>query len=401
VLTRAGWLVLAAAAALVAIGRFFGIIELYVAAATLVLLAVVSVVYVRIARLRLRLSRAISPTRVHAGGITRVEVAATNLARPRTPVLRLRDPVGGTRGATLHLAPLAQGETARAAYRLPTAHRGVVPVGPLTVEISDPFGLSRLTSVAAPRLEVTVYPHVDDLSPPRHNRSYDPLSGSVSSTSLGRQGDDFYALRQYVIGDDLRRVHWPTTARHDELMVRQDELPFQDRTTVVLDVRRGAHSPETFEAAVSVAASVLTASWRHRDVIHFITTGGHDSGTASSGGSIDAMLEHLAVVEPEAAGSLHDLLALLARPSEGGTLIAVLGRAAREEQARLAGLSTRFSRIIVVTFDPLARMAPVSTSGSLEVIRLRELAEFPTRWDELSVGGRSRYADRRLIELGS
>ena len=87
-LTRAGWLLLAAAAAAAVTGRAFGVIELYVVAATLVLLVVVAVVYVRLARLRLRLSRAISPTRVHACGITRVEVAATNLARSRTPVLR-------------------------------------------------------------------------------------------------------------------------------------------------------------------------------------------------------------------------------------------------------------------------------------------------------------------------
>src|SRR5215207_1623220 len=358
-LTRSGWSLLLVAAGLAVAGRAFGIIELFVGAAALATLAVAAVVYVRAVRVRLRMGRSISPTRVHSGGLTRVEVTATNVGRARTPVLRLRDPVGGTRGATLHLAPLARRATARAAYRLPTAHRGVVPVGPLTLEVSDPFGLARVTSTAAPRLEVTVYPHVDDIASPRHNRSRDPLSGSVSSTFLGRQGDDFYALRPYAIGDDLRRVHWPSTARHDELMVRQDELPYQDRTTVVLDVRKGAHDADTFEGAVSVAASVLTASWRQRDVIRFVTTGGHDSGTGAQAlGGIDAMLEHLAIVQPVVQGSLHDVLGLLARPGGGGTLVVVLGRAAREEEARLGGLANRFGRIIVLTFDPLARVAP-------------------------------------------
>ncbi len=396
-LTRGGWAVLAGVAVAALIGRAFAIIELFVAAAALAVLVVAALAYVRLARVRLRLARAINPTRVHAGGLTRVEVAATNVGSRRTPVLRLRDPVGGTRGATLHLAPLAPRETARAAYRLPTSHRGVVPVGPLTVELADPFGLARVTSIAAPRLEVTVYPHVDDVDPPRHNRSRDPLSGSVSSTSLGRQGDDFYALRPYAIGDDLRRVHWPSTARHDELMVRQDELPYQDRTTVVLDVRKGAHDGDTFEAAVSVAASVLTASWRQRDVIRFVTTGGHDSGTAAHAlGGIDAMLEHLAVVQPSPSGSLHDVLSLLAQPGSGGTLVVVLGKAAREEEARLAGLASRFGRIIVVTFDPLARVVAPATaaalaSGTLELVRLHELAEFPSRWDDLAAraAGRS------------
>ncbi len=65
----------------------------------------------------------------------------------------------------------------------------------------------------------------------------DPLAGAEHPNALGRGGEDFYALRHYVVGDDLRRVHWPSTARHDELMVRQDELPWQGRATVLVDVR--------------------------------------------------------------------------------------------------------------------------------------------------------------------
>jgi len=54
---------------------------------------------------------------------------------------------------------------------------------------------------------------------------------------VGRVGDDFYALRPYVVGDDMRKVHWPSTARRDELMVRQDELPWQGRVTIPQPLR--------------------------------------------------------------------------------------------------------------------------------------------------------------------
>ena len=88
---------------------------------------------------------------------------------------------------------------------------------------------------------------------------HDPQATARHPNALGRAGDDFYALRPYQVGDDLRRVHWPATAHNDELMIRQHELPWQERTTVLLDVRATAHVRESFELAVSAAASILNA----------------------------------------------------------------------------------------------------------------------------------------------
>ena len=90
-------------------------------------------------------------------------------------------------------------------------------------------------------------PRVDDVRPVPFTSGNDPLAGAAPH-ALGRTGDDFYALRPYVVGDDLRRIHWPSTARHDELLVRQQEQPWQGRTTVVLDVRRAAHDAASFES---------------------------------------------------------------------------------------------------------------------------------------------------------
>ena len=135
-------------------GRVIGAIELYVIGSVLVALSLLALLYVRLAKLRIEILREVHPVRVHAGQTTRVELRATNRGRGRTPLLRLSDPVEGTQGAKLRLAPLARGETARAAYRLPTNHRGIVGVGPLQMRIGDPFQLAQLTIEAAPYSEI-------------------------------------------------------------------------------------------------------------------------------------------------------------------------------------------------------------------------------------------------------
>ena len=98
----------------------------------------------------------------------------------------------------------------------------------------------------------------------------DPLAGAEHPNSLGRGGEDFYALREYVVGDDLRRVHWPSTARHDDLMVRQDELPWQGRATVLVDVRASTNTAESLELVISAAASIVASSARRQDLVRLV-----------------------------------------------------------------------------------------------------------------------------------
>jgi len=235
-LTRQGWLVAAGAAALMLMGRVLGLVELFALGAIAAALVVGSAVVVAAARLELEVGRALHPARVHVGTSSRVDLTIRNLRATGTPVLRLRDPVSGTRGADLLVPPLGRGERTVAAYRLPTDRRGLVRIGPLDVVVGDPFGLTQVETVAAPAVALTVFPHIDQIDPLPYTTGHDPLAGARQPNSLGRTGEDFYALRPYVVGDDLRRIHWPSSARHDELLVRQNELPWQGRTTVLLDV---------------------------------------------------------------------------------------------------------------------------------------------------------------------
>jgi uncharacterized protein (DUF58 family) len=384
--TRQGWVVVAAAVAAIIAARVFAMIELYVAAAAVIGLVLVCWIYVRAVPLRLRVTRTLTPSRVHAGDTTRVEVSATNRGA-RTPVLRLRDPVQTTRGALLQLAPLHKGETARAAYRLPTARRGVVAVGPLAVEVGDPFGLASRSLVAAPILELTIYPHVDLIAAPSAGGERDPHGSMVVANAMASQGEEFFALREYIVGDDLRRVHWPSTARNDELMVRQDELPWQDRTTVMLDVRGSAHSGASFERAVSAAASVVRACFRHHHLVRFLATDGTDSGVGTGLAHVEGIMEYLAVVEPEGGGSMRSAIEAVRRTSPGGVLVAVLGRATSFETEAIAHFAASSTTVLGVVTEP---PVPPAIRRGVKFVDATVDGRFAESWSQVARNGRSR-----------
>jgi uncharacterized protein (DUF58 family) len=380
VLTRQGIATLVVAVGIVVVGRLFGVMELYLVGAAVAALVVVALLYVRFASLRLRIGRSVTPSRVHAGDATRVEVSATNVNPRRSPLIKLRDPVGGTRGALLHLAPLAGGATARAAYRLPTSRRGLVPIGPLTVEVNDPFGLARRRAEAAPVLDLMVYPHVEPLPTMQAGGDRDPHGMTIRANTLGHQGDDFYALRQYVMGDDLRRVHWPSTARKDDLMVRQEEMPWQDRTTVLFDVRRSAHaSPASFERAVTTAASVVASTFRDRHVLRLFASDGTDSTAGAGLAHVEAIMDYLAVVEPAPHGSLRESVERIYRARLAGSFVVVLGRAPAGEIEVVSRLFRTFRSTIVVVHDP---PLPLTTGRGVRVIDATTEGGLAQRWIE-------------------
>ncbi len=402
-ITRAGWATLGAAGVLVVCARVFGIFELYVVGAALAALVIVSLVAVHATRLRLEVAREVIPARVHAGSDARVEVRATNLARRRSPMLRLRDPVSGTRGALLHLAPLTPGGRARAAYRLPTAKRGVIGIGPLTVQIADPFGLTAVTTAAATATDLTVYPKVDVIRPLHQTHGRDPHAGAEHPNAVARLGEDFYALRPYIVGDDLRRVHWPSTARHDELMVRQDELPWQGRATVLLDVRRGAHTPESLELAVSATASIITACWRRRDLARLLVTDGTDSGFAAGHPHVEAIMEYLAMVSLSGTASMRSVIESLARSAGGGgALVVVVANVPTAEMDAFVRLRRRFSSVTVVAFGDRPKSEPRmgSRDGSSSVIVVGKDSTFADQWD-LAMKPRVRSTLGRTLASGA
>lgn len=387
-LTRQGWIVAAVAAVVVAAGRLFGIFELYLVAAAGVALVVLSVLHVHFARLRLAVSRELHPPRLHAGAPSRVELRVTNRGSRRTPLLTLRDPVGEGRRARVLLAPLRPGDTVRAAYKLPTERRGVVKVGPLDVDVSDPFGMATLATRAAGTAELTVWPAIDEVTPLPHTHGDEPHGGVDHPNALRPTGEDFYALRAYVVGDDLRRVHWPSTARRDELMVRQDEMPWQGRATILLDTRLGAYGGLAFERAVSAAASILVAANRRHFLVRLVTTAGLDTGFGAGGAHVEAAMEHLAVVRASEHGDLGGVLRAVQRAGNGGAIAALIGGRATADVAAAGRLRTAYGHSTVVVFGT-GRVERTTLAASVVVVD--DANPFAPAWNA-ALGGARRPA---------
>lgn len=261
-LTTHGWGALVLAAATAVIGRLFGVLELFVLGTGIFALVVVTLLWVRSRRFSLDVQRRVVPDTLQVGEIGRVELRIANQGRVSTSPLHLWEPVSGMGGASLRLAPLRSGESATANYRLPANRRGTVVFGPLIIERRDPFGLCRLRQTMAGTHEAIVLPAHLFLSLPSGGGSSGPLGRHLRMRSLGRDGSEFHGLRDYADGDDLRQIHWRASARSETLKVREVEPEGLRRCTVALDTAAVEYSPESFERAVSAAASAIASGAR-------------------------------------------------------------------------------------------------------------------------------------------
>ncbi|MDP8976792.1 MAG: DUF58 domain-containing protein [Actinomycetota bacterium] len=307
--TRRGWTLCAAVALLAVLGRLLGVMEMIVAAATGSALLVAAVAYVRATPVRVKADRVVRPPRCHAGATADVEVTLRNAApgksgqARRTPTLGVQDPFGsageaGRRWARFRVAPIEPGQALTATYQLPGEERGVYELGPLAVRLEDPFGLAARQVAEAAPLALVVYPRIEVLDPlfsAAGNRS-DQVRPIAHAASVD---GDLDALREYHLGDDLRRVHWRATAKRNEVMIRQDDVPVRNAATVVLDLRAGVHSSASLETAISAAASVVHSAWRRRWPVRLVTSDGADSGLAAGHAHMEAILERLALARTQ------------------------------------------------------------------------------------------------------
>ncbi len=326
-LTRRGWGLLASAGALWGVSRLLGIPELsMVALAALVLLAL-AVLATQAASATLSATRTVATPRLHHGQSGEVEVWLRNEGRLPTALLQVEDGVPATLAddASAVLAPLPPGRRAAIRYEVTGRLRGHWEFGPVRVWIRDPFGLVARPRPVAADGAVTVYPPVVEL--PRGL----PLSGHLGSGTSGRprpgaHGDDLAMVREYVRGDDLRKVHWRSTAHRGQLMVRQDESPQSPTATLVLDLREGHHAgvgaASSLEYAVTAAASIAVHLATRAYAVTLLT-----QPAASPPAPMDheVALERLAVVEPVPDGQLDAIWTQMASGvGATGSLIAVV-----------------------------------------------------------------------------
>lgn len=313
---------------------------------------VIGLLYTATIRLDLAVSRSASPAKLRAGSPARVDLQLENRSRRPTPTMTVQDRVQKTQGAVLALAPISRRTPAKVAYRLPASRRGPIEIGPLSLTLGDPLGLTKTTVVASGQVELLVHPHLIQLSKLRASAGRDPLAEQRRAHAIADHGDEFFALRPYVVGDELKRVHWPATARRGELVVRQDERPKTGRVTVVLDHQRGVYDYESFERAISGALSALYAAWNGEDALRFVTSAnpmGVDLNTSSELAAIDGRLAHLTEV---LNGSLAETLEAAGRFNGGGALVVVTPAINDESAIALERAQRGFGRLLIVTTLP-------------------------------------------------
>lgn len=241
------------------LARLAGLLELSVVAAMCGLLIVLSLPFVLIptrvtARLDLRPDRTEVGIPVHG----RLQLRNQLRLKVGNPIVLLSSG-SATRWARL---PTLEGRGSHEeTFEIPAPQRGVIEVGPVLYRRSDPIGLFGRHVRWAPSRELLVWPRIIDLEALPLGDVRD-LEG-VPSDRLSMSDLAFHALREYVPGDDLRHVHWRSSARAGELLVRQYHDTRRARATLLVDTQRSAYVKEAdFELALSTAASITTRAVR-------------------------------------------------------------------------------------------------------------------------------------------
>ncbi|MGW1377264.1 DUF58 domain-containing protein [Streptomyces sp. NPDC002446] len=360
-LTTRGRSFLAAGVAAAVCSYLLGQADLLRVGLLLAALPLVCVLVLHRTRYRVAGSRTLSPARVSATAESRVRLRMENISRLPTGVLMLQDRVPYVLGPRPRfvLDRVEAGGRREVSYRVRSDLRGRYPLGPLQLRLSDPFGMCELTRSFSASDTLTVVPRVEPLPAV-------PLAGEAAGYGDGRQrslalaGDDDVIPRGYRHGDDLRRIHWRSTARYGELMVRREEQPQQARCTVLLDTRDFAHpgsGPDSaFEWAVAAAASTAVHLLERGFTVRLLTdTGASVPGPDGAGGtgSADAaglLLDTLAVIahsEEEGLAAAYDVL----RDGTEGLLVGFFGDLDEEQAAVAAQMRRRSGAAIAFVLD--------------------------------------------------
>src|SRR3954465_15983540 len=268
------------------------------------LLALPVVSYVMVARTRYRLtcSRRLDPVRVNAGASARVLLRLQNVSRLPTGVMLAEDTVPYMLGGRPRfvLDRVLPNRTLEIDYTVRSQSRGRYVVGPLTVRLTDPFGLCELTRAFTASDHLVVTPHVVALPEVRLGGDWSGAGESLAR-SVATSGEDDAATREYRQGDDLRRIHWRSTARRGELMVRREEQPWQSRAVLLVDCRGSVHHGDgpasSLEWAISAAASIGLHLAKAGFTMRVVGDSGDEVVTASVGADAfdSVLLDNLAV----------------------------------------------------------------------------------------------------------
>ena len=309
------------------------------------LLALPLVSYAMVGRTRYRLTctRRLDPVRASVGSTARVVLRLKNVSRLPTGVMLAEDTVPYMLGGRPRfvLDRVLPERSVEVDYRVRSQVRGRFRIGPLTVRLTDPFGLCELTRSFTSSDVLVVTPQVVALPSVRIGGDW-AGAGESRARSVATAGEDDAATREYRQGDDLRRIHWRSTARRGELMVRREEQPWQSRAVLLLDCRGGVHHGDgpasSLEWAVSAAASIGVHLSHAGYTMRLVTDFGDEVTAATIGAQSfdDVLLDSLAVRTASTGTGIQPGITALRRGGGEELLVAIVGPMTSDDAQQLA-----------------------------------------------------------------
>jgi uncharacterized protein (DUF58 family) len=203
---------------------------------------------------------------------------------------------------------------------------------------------------------------------------------------------EFLALREYEPGDDPRRVHWPSSARRGELLVRVDEAAAPGRAIILLDTRELVHDASSFETAIEAVASIATSLHRTHQPVEVVTTAG-ETFRRPGANALELILDRLAVVEPEPTDHVRAVTAALRNRLGLGGVVVVTG--APDGAIVDAAAALRGRRIVTIVATgpsrvPTGNIPVVDAATRPFVDAWNGTVRAGTRWQPANFRSRSR-----------
>ncbi|PZU44355.1 MAG: DUF58 domain-containing protein [Microbacterium sp.] len=368
-----GWVFLVGAAVLWWLALAFGWKELLIAAVVVTVVIVLSLGFL-FGRTTYDIELDLTRTRVvvgerAVGGLTLVNRTARTIL-PAEVVL----PVGHGRGV-FQVPRLGPGAEHEEVFAIPTSARGVLEVGPVSVRRGDPIGLFERTHDRRQAVELYVHPQttaLDGLSL-GHLRDLEGLPAQ----HLARDDVSFHALREYQPGDDLRHVHWKSTARVGEVMVRQYEETRRSHFVVGLSTHPGEYREAgEFELAISAAGSVGLRALRDSRVLDARTQDGPVRSLSPR-----RFLDELSLLghsRPRQGGIVALAGAIAAHAPQAAVVVLVTGSKADAAELRLACSRLPYGvRSLVVVADARTDAPALKRIGEADVVTVGALDQLP------------------------
>lgn len=338
----------------------------------------------------LAVRRTIEPDRVVRGDSGRAILAIRSTARWRSQVLVGHDRVttvdaarsgaGAVREAAIPLLRLKAGAHTDTEYPLPTLRRGVLDIGPLSVARRDPLGLVAATRQYGGVTRLWVHPRAHPLRsvPVGASRSLDGVVDAVQYGSI-----TFHALREYVPGDDLRHVHWRTSAHIGQLMVREHVDTSLPRIVVFVDDRaaayRGSLVEDALEEVIEAATSVVVAARRAELHVELHLVSGRVLTPPDGHVEVRSYLDLLAEVQPVDEPSLRPAVYKLRQRGRGDTLVLLTGSSQGSDLEPVGLLRDVYPTVVIGVLGAM----PEGLASLPKVIMLpaRNAEEFAKQWD--------------------